>query len=62
MKFNYHKLSNSKKIRYLTNYKKNSLYIVFLHGFMSDLDGKKPKQFLNFAVKKKCSILGGAKN
>ena len=49
MKFNYHKLSNSKKIRYLMNYKKNSPYIVFLHGFMSDLEGKKPKAFLNFA-------------
>ena len=57
MKFNYHKLSNSKKIRYLTNYKKNSLYIVFLHGFMSDLEGKKPKAFLNFAKKNKLGFL-----
>ena len=57
MEFNYHKLSNSKKIRYLTNYKKNSLYIVFLHGFMSDLEGKKPKAFLNFAKKNKLGFL-----
>ena len=57
MKFNYHKLSNSKKIRYLTNYKKNSLYIVFLHGFMSNLEGKKPKAFLNFAKKNKLGFL-----
>jgi uncharacterized protein len=57
MKFNYHKLSNSKKIRYLTNYKKNSSYIVFLHGFMSDLEGKKPKAFLNFAKKNKFGFL-----
>ena len=57
MKFNYHKLSNSKKIRYLTNYKKNSSYIVFLHGFMSDLEGKKPKAFLNFAKKNKLGFL-----
>ena len=57
MKFNYHKLSNSKKIRYLTNYKKNSPYIVFLHGFKSDLEGKKPKTFLNFAKKKKLGFL-----
>ena len=57
MEFNYHKLSNSKKIRYLTNYKKNSLYIVFLHGFMSDLEGKKPKAFLNFAKKNNLGFL-----
>ena len=57
MKFNYHKLSNSKKIRYLTNYKKDSPYIVFLHGFKSDLEGKKPKTFLNFAKKKKLGFL-----
>ena len=57
MKFNYHKLSNSKKIRYLMNYKKNSPYIVFLHGFMSDLEGKKPKVFLNFAKKNKLGFL-----
>ncbi len=57
MKFNYHKLSNSKKIRYLMNYKKNSPYIVFLHGFMSDLEGKKPKAFLNFAKKNKLGFL-----
>ena len=57
MKFNYHKLSNSKKIRYLTNYKKDSPYVVFLHGFMSDLEGKKPKTFLNFAKKNKLGFL-----
>ena len=57
MKFNYYKLSNSKKIRYLMNYKKNSSYIVFLHGFKSDLEGKKPKTFLNFAKKNKLGFL-----
>ena len=49
--FNYIKLTNSKKIRYLKHNQKNSDYIVFLHGFMSDLGGKKPKAFLNFAKK-----------
>tara|TARA_B100000029_G_C17550940_1_gene950101 strand:+ start:134 stop:826 length:693 start_codon:yes stop_codon:yes gene_type:complete len=39
------------------NYKKNSPYIVFLHGFMSDLEGKKPKAFLNFAKKNKLGFL-----
>jgi len=43
-KFKYLKISNTKKIRYFTNYYKKNLYIVFLHGFMSDLEGDKPKQ------------------
>ena len=56
-KFHYHKLSKTKKIRYLKYYQKNQRYIVFLHGFMSDLDGKKPKKFLNFAKKNKLGFL-----
>ena len=51
--FNYIKLNKTKKIRYLIHNQKNSDYIVFLHGFMSNLEGKKPKTFLNFAKKKK---------
>ena len=56
-KFNYHKLSKTKKIRYLKLYQKNRDYIVFLHGFMSDLDGKKPRSFLKFAKKNKLGFL-----
>ena len=56
--FNYLKLTKTKKIRYLKHKQKNSDYIVFLHGFMSDLDGKKPKTFLNFASKNKLGFLG----
>ena len=56
-KFYYLKLSKTKKIRYLKHYQKNSDYIVFLHGFMSDLEGKKPKTFLNFAKKNKLGFL-----
>ena len=52
IKYNYYKLSAAKKIRYLKNYQKNKPYIVFLHGFMSDLEGKKPKTFLKFAIKR----------
>ncbi len=55
--FNFLKLTQSKKIRYLRYNQKNSNYIVFLHGFMSDLEGKKPKTFLNFAKKKKLGFL-----
>ncbi len=56
-KFRYIKLSHLKKIRYLKLDQKNSNYIVFLHGFMSDLEGKKPKTFLKFAKKNGLSFL-----
>ena len=56
-KFNYLKISKRKKIRYLKLFKKKAIYIVFLHGFMSDLEGKKPKAFLNFAKKNKLGFL-----
>ena len=57
-KFKYLKISNSKKIRYLTNFYKKNLYIVFLHGFMSDLEGDKPKSFQRYCKKKKLGFLG----
>ena len=57
IKFNYYKLSKSKKIRYLKHDQKNNPYIVFLHGFMSDLEGEKPQHFLKFAIKKKYGFL-----
>jgi len=56
-KFNYYKINKSKKIRYLKYNLRNTTYIVFLHGFMSDLEGKKPKAFLNFAKKNKLGFL-----
>ena len=56
--FRYLKISNSKKIRYLTQYYKKKLYIVFLHGFMSDLEGEKPKAFLNYCKKNNIGFLG----
>ena len=56
-KFNFLKLTKTKKIRYLEHKKKNSPYIVFLHGFMSNLEGKKPKTFFNFAKKNKLGFL-----
>ena len=56
-KFNYLKINKTKKIRYLKYNQKNTAYIVFLHGFMSDLEGKKPKAFLNFAKKNKLGFL-----
>ena len=56
-KFNYFKINDTKKIRYLKLLQKNSDYIVFLHGFKSDLEGKKPKAFLSFAKKNKLGFL-----
>ena len=56
-KFNYFKLNVSKRIRYLKYIQKNSTYIVFLHVFMYDLEGKKPEAFLNFAKKNKLGVL-----
>ena len=57
IKYNYYKLSKSKKIRYLKNNQKDKPYIVFLHGFMSNLDGEKPKAFLRYAIKNKLGFL-----
>ena len=55
--FNYFKLTKSITLRYLKHTQKNSDYIVFLHGFMSNLEGKKPKTFLNFAKKNNLGFL-----
>ncbi len=55
--FRYYKITKTKKIRYISNIYKNSLCIVFLHGFMSDLEGEKPSALLNFAKKNKVSFL-----
>ena len=55
--FKYHKFSKNKKIRFICNIRKDAPFIVFLHGFMSDLEGKKPNAFLKFAKKNKLSFL-----
>jgi len=55
--FNYFNISKTRKIRYLKHHQKNTTYVVFLHGFMSDLEGKKPKAFLKFAKKNKINFL-----
>ena len=55
--FNYFKITKTKRIRYLKHLRNNSVYIVFLHGFMSDLEGAKPKAFFNFAKKNNLGFL-----
>ena len=56
-KFKYIKISNYKKIRYLSNDFKDNLYIVFLHGFMSNIEGEKPTAILKYAKKNKLGFL-----
>ena len=56
-KFKYLKISKNKKIRYLSNNIKNNTYIVFLHGFMSDIEGEKPRAIFKYAKKNKLGFL-----
>ena len=56
-KFKYLKISNSKKLRYLNLNNDSDLFIVFLHGFMSDIEGEKPINFLNYCKKRKLGFL-----
>ena len=56
-KFKYLKITNYKKIRYLSNNVQNKLYIIFLHGFKSDIEGDKPKSIFNYAKKNKLGFL-----
>ena len=56
-KFKYLKISNNKKIRYLSINSNNNLQIVFLHGFMSDIEGEKPKTIFKYAKKNKLGFL-----
>ncbi len=56
-KFKYLKISKSKKLRYIDNYFKKNLYIIFLPGFMSDIEGKKPQAIKRHAIKNKLGFL-----
>ena len=49
--YKYLRLGLRKRIRYLKHTQRNKAYLVFLHGFKSDLEGEKPNTFLNFAKK-----------
>ena len=57
-KFKFIKITKRKKIRYLSVNKHSKLFIVFLHGFMSDLEGSKPKAFMKYCIKKRIGFLG----
>ncbi len=55
--FKYLKISESRKLRYLSINQNSNLFIVFLHGFMSDIEGDKPKNFLKYCKKKRLGFL-----
>ena len=56
-KFKYLKISKTKKLRFIDNYYKKKLYIIFLPGFMSDINGEKPTAFKKYAKKNKLGFL-----
>ena len=49
--------SNKEKIRYQLLNKEKDLFIIFFHGFMSDITGKKPSTFRKYCRKKKIGFL-----
>ena len=55
--FKYLKISSNKKLRYIGNYFSKRLYIIFLPGFMSDIEGKKPQTLFKFAKRNKLGFL-----
>ncbi len=56
-KYKYFKISRTKKLRYIVNYFEKELFIIFLPGFMSDIEGLKPQSFKKFAIKNKLGFL-----
>jgi len=56
-RFKFFSYSNKKKIRYQLLNKEKDLFVIFFHGFMSDITGKKPLNFKKFCKKKKIGFL-----
>ena len=56
-KFKYLKFSKTLKLRYIDNYFEKKLYLIFLPGFMSDIEGRKPQFFKRYAIKNKLGFL-----
>ena len=56
-KSKYFSTSKKIKIKYLYSNKKSQICIVFFHGFMSDMMGKKPLAIEKFCKKRKLSFL-----
>ncbi len=56
-KFKYLKISKKRRIRYLFNSTSEDIYVVFLHGFKSDLEGDKPNAIQSFCKKNRIGFL-----
>jgi len=53
----YFTTSSKIKIRYLFSNKKSQITVVFFHGFMSDMNGAKPKAIQSYCDKKRINFL-----
>ena len=56
-RFKYFYISKTKKIRFLSLKSSSKICVIFLHGFMSDIEGEKPTKFAKFCHKKKINFL-----
>jgi len=56
-RFKYFYFSKTKKIRFLSINSPSNLCVIFLHGFMSDIEGAKPTKFAKYCYKKKVNFL-----
>ena len=56
-RFKYFNISKTKKIRFLSIESPSNLCVIFLHGFMSDIEGEKPTKFAKYCNRKKINFL-----
>ena len=56
-RFKFFYISKTKKIRFLSIKSHSSLCVIFLHGFMSDIEGEKPTKFAKYCRRKKINFL-----
>jgi len=56
-RFKYFYISKTKKIRFLSIKSPSKITLIFLHGFMSDIEGEKPTKFASYSKRKKINFL-----
>tara|TARA_B100000427_G_C15497948_1_gene590655 strand:+ start:998 stop:1759 length:762 start_codon:yes stop_codon:yes gene_type:complete len=56
-RFKYFYISKTKKIRFLSIKSPSKICLIFLHGFMSDIEGEKPNKFASYSRRKKINFL-----
>ena len=57
IKYSFYNTQHGEKIRYIFNKSKSKIVIIFLHGMMSDIQGKKVKFLSKFCKKKHINFL-----